>query len=137
MNNAFVNLLLRGLILALGVMLSTKLVAGITYDSGATLLAVVLVLTFFNAVLKPILLLFALPFILLTLGIGTWVINACLFYFAGRVVEGFRVDSFSSALWGALIVSLTSLILNRLMAPGQPPRPPPSNPANQDDVIDI
>ena len=72
MNNAFVNLLLRCLVLALGVTLSTKIVPGISCDSGTTLLVVVLVLTFFNAVLKPLLLLFTLPFILLTLGVGIW-----------------------------------------------------------------
>ena len=69
MNNAFVNMLVRWLILALGVVLSTKIVPGISYDTGSTLAVVVLVLSFFNAVLKPLLLLFTLPFIVLPLGI--------------------------------------------------------------------
>jgi len=61
MNNAFVNLLVRWFVLALGVMLSTKIVPGISYDTGTTLAVVVLLLSFFNAVLKPLLLLFTLP----------------------------------------------------------------------------
>ena len=116
MNNGIVNLLVRWSVLALGVVLSTKLVSGISYDDGATLLLVVLLLSFFNAVLRPLLLLFTLPFIVLTLGIGVWLINACLFYFVGHLVEGFYVAGFGAALWGALIVSLTNLIMTGLLA---------------------
>jgi putative membrane protein len=144
MNNAFVNLVLRWLVLALGVTLSTKLVPGIRCDDGTTLLVVVLVLSFFNVVLKPLLLLFTLPFIVLSMGLGIWLINAFLFYIAGRLVDGFHVAGFGSALFGALIVSVTNLIVNRLM---QPPPPPPRNPpgsppasgssGKRDDVIDI
>ena len=141
MNKAFVNLLLRCLVLALGVALSTKIVPGIRYDSGMTLFWVVLVLVFFNAVLKPLLLLFTLPFIILTLGVGIWIINALLFFVAGRLVDGFHVDGFGSALWGSLIVSITSLVMNRLLKDKQPPKspPPPAGPAGsgRGEVIDI
>ena len=138
MNNAFVNLLVRWAVLALGVVLSTKIVPGISYDTGTTLAVVVLVLSFFNAVLKPLLLLFTLPFIVLSLGIGIWIINALLFYFVGRLVEGFHVAGFGSALLGALIVSLTNLLMNRLLRPPRAPGPPPpTRPGKRDDVIDI
>ncbi len=138
MNNAFVNLLVRWMVLAVGVWLSTKIVRGISYDTGGTLLVVVLVLSFFNAVLKPLLLLFTLPFIVLTLGIGIWIINALLFYFVGRLVDGFHVSTFGAAMLGALIVSVTNLVLNRLLTPPKPPGTPPAAPmGKRDDVIDI
>ncbi|WP_438482221.1 phage holin family protein [Oleiharenicola lentus] len=140
MNKGFVNLLVRWAILALGVVLSTKIVNGISYDTGTTLFVVVLLLSLFNAVLKPLLMLFSLPFIVLTLGLGIWLINALLFYFVGRIVDGFYVASFGSALLGALIVSVTNLVLNRLLNPPRPPAPPPSAPrptGKRDDVIDI
>jgi putative membrane protein len=135
MNNAFVNLLVRWFVLALGVVLSTKIVPGISYDTGTTLAVVVVVLSFFNAVLKPLLLLFTLPFIVLSLGIGIWIINAILFYSVGRLVDGFHVAGFGSALLGALIVSITNLLLNRLLVQPRPRGPRP--PARRDDVIDI
>jgi len=139
MNQPFVNLLVRWLVLALGVVLSTKIVPGISYDTGTTLFVVVLLLSLFNAVLKPLLLLFTLPFIVLTMGVGIWLINALLFYFVGRLVDGFHVAGFGSALLGALIVSLTNLILNRLLAPPRPSGGPGRSgaPAKRDDVIDI
>ena len=136
MNPAFVNLLVRWLVLALGVALSTKIVPGIRCDSGTALIVVVLLLGFFNAVLKPLLVLFTLPFIVLTLGVGVWLINAFLFYIAGRLVEGFHVAGFGAALFGALIVSVTNVLMSRLLSPPRPPRPP-SPPSRRDDVIDI
>ncbi len=134
MNNGFVNLLVRWAGLALGVVLSAVLVPGISYDTGLTLFLVVVLLSFLNTVLKPLLLLFTLPFIVLTLGIGIWIINAVLFYFVGRLVNGFHVAGFGSALFGALIVSVTNLVMSRVLPPRPPAAPPP---AKRDDVIDI
>ncbi len=74
-----IHFLVRGLVLALGVTLATKLVPGIACSDGSTLVVVVLLLTLFNVILKPILLLFTLPFIILTMGLGVVLINALLF----------------------------------------------------------
>ena len=65
MNSPIVLLLVRWLVLALGVMLATRIVPGIKCDNGTTLVVVVLLLSFFNAILKPLLVLFTLPFILI------------------------------------------------------------------------
>ena len=135
MNHPFVNLLVRWLVLALGVALSATLVPGIGYDSPMTLVAVVLILSFCNAVLKPLLVLFTLPFIVFSLGLGIWLINAVLFYFAGWLVKGFHVAGFGSALLGALIVSVTNLLLSRALATPRPPAP--RREAKRDDVIDV
>ena len=139
MNHPFVNLLVRWLVLALGVALCTKIVPGISYDSGTTLFLVVVVLSFLNVVVKPFLLLFTLPFIVLTLGLGIWIVNACLLYFVGRgLISGFHVTSFGSAMLGSLIISVTNLVMNRLFtAPPKPPAPRPPGGGKRDDVIDI
>ncbi len=86
--------------------------------------------------------LFTLPFIVLSLGIGVWVINALLLYFVGKLVEGFSVQSFWAAMLGALVVSVTTLALTRvLQSAATPPRPPAGGPPparrKDDDVIDI
>ena len=134
MNHPLSNLFIRWIVLALGVVLAAHIVPGIRYDDGATLLVVVLLLSFFNAILKPLLVLFTLPFILLTMGLGVMVINALLFLFVGRIVSGFHVAGFWSAVGGALIVSITNLVMSRLLARNSSrPRPP----AKRDDVIDI
>lgn len=69
-----------------------------------------------NAVIKPILKLLTCPLIALTLGLFTLVINTGLFYAAGWLGNtftgfGFTVDTFWGAFFGALIVSVVSVIL--------------------------
>ena len=135
MKHSGLNLLVRWAVLALGVALSAKIVPGITCDSGLTLLLVVALLSLFNAILKPLLMIFTLPFVLLSLGLGIWLINALLFLAVSRLVEGFYVRDFWAALWGALIVSLTNIILSGFLRARRLPRSPP--PPKSGDVIDI
>ena len=117
-----IQLLVRWSVLALGVTLATKLVPGIQCNDASTLLIVVVLLSFLNAVLKPLLVLFTLPFIVFTLGLGIVLINAFLFLLVSRVVDGFFVVSFGSAFFGAIIVSITNMILtNMLRSKGPPP----------------
>jgi putative membrane protein len=112
MKSKFGSLLARWLVLALGVTLATKFVDGIHCDDGQTLVIVVVLLSFLNAVVRPILVFFTLPFILLTMGVGLVVINAFLFLLVGRLVEGFHVADFWAAFWGALIVGITNIVLS-------------------------
>ncbi len=125
---------MRWAILAVGVALSAVIVPGITYDSGVTLLVVVALLSLFNAILKPVLVIFTLPFVVLSLGLGIWLINALLFLAVSKLVDGFYVHDFWSALWGALIVSLTNFFLSGLLRVRRGPKTSPRKP---DDVIDI
>lgn len=135
MNPPLVNLLVRWLVLALGVALAAMLVPGISYDSVGTLALVVLLLSLANAVLRPLLVLFTLPFIVLTLGLGLWLINAFLLLLVGWLLDGFTVSGFGSALFGALIISLINLAVPRFRR--DPPRPPPGGRRPGDDVIDV
>jgi putative membrane protein len=96
-----------------------------------------------NVVVRPILLLLALPFLLVTLGLFMWVINALLLYLVGLLMTPhFQVDSFLFAFLGALIISIVSTVLNiatgnsRLPVRRGPPSPPGKK-SNDDDVIDV
>jgi putative membrane protein len=116
----FKQLLKNWLFVAAGVFIASNTASGIHYDSNEALIIVVLLLSACNVFLKPLLMLFSLPFIILTFGVGIWVINALLFLFVGALVSGFHIDSFGSALWGALVVSITSAVASLLFgAPGQ------------------
>ena len=89
---------------------------GITYgDDPWVLFAAVCLVSLFSMVVKPLLVLLALPFIVLTLGLGLWVINALLFMLAGAIIPGFEVVSFWSALWGSFLVSAAALSFDLYM----------------------
>jgi putative membrane protein len=93
-------------VIALGVLIASHTASGIHYETREALIIAVIVLSVCNVFIKPLLMLFSLPFIILTFGIGIWVINALLFLLVGSIVSGFHVDGFVSALWGAFVVSI-------------------------------
>ena len=131
-------LLVRWMILAVGVVLATNIVPGIHCSDIGALAVAVLLLSFLNAILRPVLLLFTLPFIVLTLGLGIVVINAILFLIVGRLVDGFRVDGFWPAVGGSLVLSVTNMVMSGfLRARGPRPPAPPKGPRGGGDVIDI
>jgi len=61
---------------------------------------------------RPILILLTLPINILTLGFFTFVINALMLKTASAVITGFDVDGFWSAIFGSLIISAVSWLLN-------------------------
>jgi len=69
------------------------------------------VLAFLNTIVKPILTILSLPITFFTLGLFLLVINAFIILFADKLVDGFRVDGFWTALWFSLVLSLVSGIL--------------------------
>ncbi|MFA5143049.1 MAG: phage holin family protein [Candidatus Omnitrophota bacterium] len=118
------------------------IVAGVNADSWGAIVVAALVLGLLNAFVRPVIILFTLPFTILTLGFFTLVINAFIFYLASKFVKGFEVMSFWSAFWAALLFSIISSILNFVLAPkvvtytgGPFYRRPPKR--SDDDVIDV
>jgi putative membrane protein len=108
----------RALVSALGVFIGSSLLPGIYYDDSTSLILAVLLLGIFSAVLRPILVLFTLPFVVLTMGIGLLIINALLYAFVGYLVKGFYVDGFGYAFLGAFIITLLNLFFNNWIAGG-------------------
>ncbi len=85
-----------------------------------TILVVAVIFGLVNAFVKPIAKLFSLPFIILTLGLFTLVVNALMLqitsWLAGALNLDFHVDSFFwDAILGALVITFVSLLLNILI----------------------
>ena len=120
----------------LAVLVATFLLPGISYNNDwRVLLLASLLLGVLNAVVRPVLMLVALPLLILTLGLFMIVINAALLLLVRQIVHGFEVDGFGSAVLGAIIISVVSLVFNALTGAGKsriqihrgghPLRPPP------------
>lgn len=73
------------------------------------------VLGVMNALVRPILLLLTLPLNFLTLGLFTFVVNAIVFWLAAQLPVGVTVTGFVGAFLAALVVSVVSFILSRLV----------------------
>lgn len=119
------NFLLKLLISTIAVMITAYFLDGVTMGNNQfittslpelnkliTALLVAIVLAFLNSIVKPVLTLLSLPITFFTLGFFLLVINALIILFADKLVDGFKVDGFWTALWFSLVLSLVSGILD-------------------------
>lgn len=112
-------LLLRWLLNALALFLTTKVVPGLFVTDATALFIAVLVLGLINALLRPLVNLFTGCFQVLTLGLLTLLINAAFFGLAAGLVPGFEVAGFWPAFWGSIVMSILSFVFNMFVRPGE------------------
>lgn len=108
-------LLLVWILNAVALLIVAYLLPGITVASFGAALIAALVLGLLNTLVKPVLVLLTLPITVITLGLFLLVLNALVFWFAGSILRGFQVAGFWWALGGAIVYSLISGLLSRLL----------------------
>lgn len=108
-------LVIRWLVSAVALYLTSEIVRGIEIDGIVPLLFAAVTIGVLNAVVRPLVLLLTLPLNVLTLGLFTLVVNAGMLWMASQVVIGFRVHGFWSALGGWLLMSFFTFLINLLI----------------------
>jgi len=108
---------IRLLIGALGLWLAQVLVPGVEIRGTGTLFVAALLLGIVNAFVRPLIVLLTLPITIVTLGLFLWVINATMLALVAKLLDGFVLHGFGSALAGALIVSITGWIASWYIGP--------------------
>jgi len=107
--------LVRILANALAIYLAAYFVVGFDFPHQAQdwklLLLAGLILAVFNAILKPILKLISFPFIILTLGLFTIVINMALLWLLSQFIPELMIAGFWAYFWGTVIISVINWII--------------------------
>ena len=114
--NRLAKFLLRVVVLGFIMFLVTKLVPGIkvipnnglTTDTVITYLWVALLFALINSILGPVIRLFSLPFVILTLGLFLLVINAALLGITAGLSDHLTVSGFGAAVVGGFLIALFS-----------------------------
>ena len=130
-------ILLRWLILTAAILAAAYLLDGIEVRDFFSAFLAAAVLGILNAFFRPLLLLLTLPLNILSLGLFTFVINAFLLKMASGVIPGFEVHGFWTALFGALIITLVSSLLNALISNDPGRRNQGGQMQGREDVIDL
>lgn len=110
-----VGFLLRAAISALGLWLASLLLSGIRFESPAKLAIAAVLLGVINAVVRPIAFILTLPLTLVTLGLFLFVLNAAMVGLVARLVPGFTISGFWTAMGAAVIVWLVSWLGSSLI----------------------
>jgi len=103
-----VRLILNGFAL----LVADHFIEGIHIQGITAAIIAALILGIVNTIIRPILIFFTFPITVLSLGLFILIINAITFSFTAAIVNGFTVDNFGAAFWGAIITSIFSWILN-------------------------
>lgn len=113
------HLVVRWVVSAFALWVTCLLIPGIEVTGiGVTFLAAA-VLGVLNALLRPLLLLLTLPITVVTLGLFAIVINAAMLRLTAGLVDGFVVEGFFPAFFGAIVLSVVSVMTN-LFVTGPP-----------------
>jgi len=108
-------LVTRWCLSALTLLVLAEVVPGIVVSGVGVAFVAALVLGLLNAAVRPIILVLTLPVTILTLGLFLFVINTVFFALAAWLVPGFTVSGVLSALVGAVGMSVSALIVQRLL----------------------
>jgi putative membrane protein len=111
-------LLVSWAVMSLAVAAASAVVPGIDIHGGVgSWIVVAAVLGIVNAVIGTFVRILALPITILTLGIFAIVINAVMLDITDSLLERFHVGGFGSAILGAIVISIVSLVLDRVVGP--------------------
>jgi len=105
-------LLTKWLLMACALLALSHLMPSVTVSSFGDALLAAFVIGLLNTFIRPFLILMTLPVTLLTVGLFLFVINALMFWAAGRLLDGFEVGGFVSALLGSFLYSLMSVVVD-------------------------
>lgn len=107
--------LLKLLFNALAILLTAYFIPGIIVLNFFAALVMAVILSLVNILIKPIVSFLTKPLKILTLGLFALVINALMLLLASYFVNGVYINSFASAFWGALIISIVSFITDKIL----------------------
>ena len=90
---------------------AAALLSGIDYDGFWVLVVASLVFSVVNIFVRPFVILFTLPLVIITLGIALFFINLFMLYLTSWIVNDFTIDSFWWAFLATIIVWCVNVIL--------------------------
>ena len=103
--------LTRLMLLSIAVMVGAWLLPGVEVTSFWAVFLTAIVISLLNNIIRPVLIVITLPATVVTLGLFLFVINAIIIVMASRLVTGFKVDSFGSAMLFSLILMAVNYLL--------------------------
>jgi putative membrane protein len=114
---AMQGIILRTLIYMLGLFLATRLIPGVWIEGTGSFILAAVLLGLVNAIVRPLIFLLTLPLTIITLGLFVFILNAAMFGLVAAMLDNFQVSGFWAALFGAVIVSITSTVASWYIGP--------------------
>jgi putative membrane protein len=102
---------------------AAELIDGIGYSGNEWVVVLAaLVFSLVNIFVKPLVILFTLPLVILTLGLALFFVNLLMLYLTGWIVDDFKVESFGAAILATIIVWIVNTVLEAAFGGVERPR---------------
>ena len=102
-------LIARLLVIAAAVWIVAAVVPGVHVQEGlSSYLIIAVIFAIVNVLVRPVLLLFSLPFLVITLGLFLLVVNAALLGITAALTHRLAIDGFGSAVVAALLITMVT-----------------------------
>jgi putative membrane protein len=117
MNKPLYRFLTRWLVCSLGLWIAAGFLgSSITYDNKLRVIVIAgLVLAIINVILKPILVVFSLPAIVLTLGLFIIVVNGLTVFIASKLYHPLHVTNFWAAMFAGMVIGLVNYLVTAIL----------------------
>ncbi len=104
---------------AVTLIITAYVVPGFKVHAFSSALWASIVIGLLNMLLRPILLFFAIPINLVTLGLFTFVVDAVILKLAANMLSGLDIDTWGAAIIGAIILAIVNYLLMLLVGPNR------------------
>lgn len=109
-------LLLRWFVCSLGLWIAAGFLrSSITFDSASGIVVAGLILAIINIIIRPILIIFSLPAILLTLGLFMIIVNGLTVFIAAKLYGPLHITSFWAAVFAGIIIGLVNYLVSAIL----------------------
>jgi len=116
MDKPFIRFLVRWLVCSLGLWVAAGFLgSSIAYDNIVAIIVAGLILAIVNIVIKPILVIFSLPAILITLGLFMIIVNGATVYLVSRLYEPLHITNFWAAVFAGMVIGLVNYLVTTIL----------------------
>lgn len=117
MKSPLTRFLVRWLVCSLGLWIAAGfLSSSITYGSRAgVIITAGLILAVINTILRPIIVIFSLPAILLTLGLFMVIVNGLTVYLASKIYTPLHITNFWAAVFAGMVIGLVNYLVTAIL----------------------
>ena len=112
MNKNLLNFILQWINSTVALWITSVLFEGFIFSSTESLLLSSVLLTFINIFIKPIVLLLALPFAIVTLGLFVPLLNGAFLMLIASIISDFQIESYWISVFSGLLISIISFLIN-------------------------
>jgi putative membrane protein len=107
----------------LALWVAAGILSGIDYDGIGVLIVASLVFSLVNIFIRPVVIFFTLPLVIVTLGLAIFFVNLFMLYLTSWIVDDFTIDGFGWAILATIIVWAVNAILEGIFGRGEADRP--------------